>query len=613
MADRPPLHDYSRSRAVLVGTWDYSFLEPIPAAENSLRRMEALLTGPLCGWPRERLLVVKNERDPSRLHDRLVTAFDGITGVALFYFVGHGQMGPDDQLCLGLELSRPEPNRRTATSLRFPDVRQALNDGGAATRIVILDCCFAGLATVGTQAGSAGDVLDHLMGTGAYTMAATSAYATAWYEHDPGVKKPQTYFTKYLVDLVEKGLPKQPSRLRLDVVYKQVHDNLALDERPVPRHRAVDDARDFAFAYNAAPPQTQSNPELELDEEPVHPDGRGRRMLFLIGAAAIVALAVSLVLWLIPGNGEASVPPTTELPAGGVVSSVAYSPNGEILAAGDTNGTVHEWQTGTDSPACSMTDPDSQGVNSVAFNGTSTLLAAADGNGHVYLWACGGSPANQLTDPTGSSVTSVAFSSDGGYLAVGDAHGGVYVWKPSNYTTPYSSMRDPQSDGVNSVAFNYTTAKIRADTLLVSGDGNGNIDLWIHQKVPVQLHDPSGGSIQSVAFTPDNRFLVAGDTKGNVYEWSYGSTGNSIQKGRIVAMLTDRHGTDIDSVAVNPNTGVIAAADTDGYIILGKASVTQVLIAPASHGLRSVAFSPFGGALAAGGTSGYVYLWDLSS
>jgi hypothetical protein len=264
MTNRLPLRDYSRSRAVVMGTGQYTFLDQVPAAKNSLYRMAGLLTGPLCGWPQDRLLMVEDESGPGELPDRLITAFDGITDVALFYYVGHGQIAPDDQLCLGLVQTRPEANRRAATSLRFSDVRQALLDSGAAVKIVILDCCFAGLATAGTLAGLAGDVLDLTTGTGAYTMAATSAYATAWYEQDRRLARPQTYFTKYLADLVEEGVAGQPSWLRLDVLFRQLRQNLAADQRPVPQSRAVNDAREFAFAYNAAPPRAQRDPEREL-------------------------------------------------------------------------------------------------------------------------------------------------------------------------------------------------------------------------------------------------------------------------------------------------------------------------------------------------------------
>src|ERR1039458_4023941 len=142
MADLPLLHEFGRSQAVVMGTWDYEFLTPVPAARNSLNRMVSLLTGPLCGWPESQLLVLANNHDPGDLADQLITAFENAHGMALFYYVGHGQIDMDDQLCLGLVKSRAEANRRAATSLPFAAVRRALLDSSAATKIVILDCCF---------------------------------------------------------------------------------------------------------------------------------------------------------------------------------------------------------------------------------------------------------------------------------------------------------------------------------------------------------------------------------------------------------------------------------------------------------------------------------------
>jgi hypothetical protein len=266
MPDRPPLRNYAHSRAVVMGNWDYAHLPPVLAAGNSLERMVGLLTGPLCGWPEDRMLVLANERGPGDLPDRVITAFEDVTDVALFYFVGHGQIDAEGQLCLGLADSRTEHNRRAATSLPFQAVRRALLDSDAATKIVILDCCFAGLASqpVNTLAGSASDVLDMASGAGAYTMAASGAYTTAWYEDDPDVPRPQTFFTRYLADLVESGIPGQAPGLQLHRLFTRLRDNLSDDGKPVPCERSVDAARDFVFAYNAAPPETLRDPDAEL-------------------------------------------------------------------------------------------------------------------------------------------------------------------------------------------------------------------------------------------------------------------------------------------------------------------------------------------------------------
>jgi hypothetical protein len=266
MTDWPQLRDYGRSRAVIMGTWEYSALQPVPAARRSWERFSDLLAGPLCGWPRDRMLLLADQRSPGNLADRLVTAFEDITDVALFYYVGHGQIDNEDQLCLALGESRPEPHRRAATSLQWADVRRALAGSRAATKIVILDCCFAAAANRpgSALAGPYDDVLAKSGGTGAYTMAASNAYGAAWFETNGSPRARQTYFTKYLVDIVEAGLADQPAELRLHQIFTAVRDRLAADHKPVPESRNVNFANDFVFAYNAAPPAAHYDPESDI-------------------------------------------------------------------------------------------------------------------------------------------------------------------------------------------------------------------------------------------------------------------------------------------------------------------------------------------------------------
>src|SRR5271166_3611875 len=182
MTSRKPLHDYRRSRAVLIGTSNYMHLPSVPAAANSLERMTSVLTSDLCGWPSDRVSVFSNESGPADLPDRLITFFEDVKDVALFYFVGPGKVDVEDQLCLGLVGSRPEAHRRASTSLQFHSVRRAMLGSPAKTKIIILDCCYSGLATRPSNTLGTSDLLDKASGTGAYIMAASSSYTTAWYE-----------------------------------------------------------------------------------------------------------------------------------------------------------------------------------------------------------------------------------------------------------------------------------------------------------------------------------------------------------------------------------------------------------------------------------------------
>jgi hypothetical protein len=256
--DRNPLRNYAKSRAVLIGTSGYIHLPSVPAASNSLDRMSGLLASRLCGWPKNRISTIRNERNPGDLPDKLITLFEDAEDVALFYFVGHGQVDINDELCLGLVGSRPEPHRRAATSLQFQAVRNAMLGSPAKTKIIVLDCCFAGLANKLSNTLGTADVLDLASGTGAYTMAACSSYATAWFESG-SKRQVQTYFTKYLADTIEAGIPGEPAELRLRVLFGRVREKLAYDSCPLPEDRNVDSAGDFPFARNAAPPPAQDD------------------------------------------------------------------------------------------------------------------------------------------------------------------------------------------------------------------------------------------------------------------------------------------------------------------------------------------------------------------
>jgi hypothetical protein len=256
--------DYSRSKAVLVGTSTYTYLPQVPPAANSLVRMQGLLVGNQCGWQNDRVSIFANERKPGDLPDQLVELYAGATDVALFYYVGHGQINLRDELCLALTDSRTQTERIATTSLPFDAVRNALNVSDARVKIVILDCCFAGLA-VGRddRLSSSPDVIEMTAGTGAYIMAASGAYNTAWFEQDDQAT-PLTYFTKHFAKIIDDGIPGEPAGLNLSAIYRSLEQDLARAGKPLPKRRVVGSADDFIFALNRAYTAAGSVEEIRM-------------------------------------------------------------------------------------------------------------------------------------------------------------------------------------------------------------------------------------------------------------------------------------------------------------------------------------------------------------
>jgi polysaccharide biosynthesis protein PslG len=292
-------------------------------------------------------------------------------------------------------------------------------------------------------------------------------------------------------------------------------------------------------------------------------------------------------------------PQTLPVPGSRGVRSVAFSPDGKYLAAGDANGHVYVWQLSPLHLVSTMTDPASKGVTSVAFNPSGSLIAAGDANGHVYLWTAGKAPA-ALAAPSGADVRSAAFSSDGKYVAAGDSHGNVYVWQLTNLGLA-STMTDPGSKGVTSVAFN------PANTLLAAGDANGKTYLWAHQLAGT-LTRPSSRGVTSVAFSGNNLYLADGDASGKACIWL-------LSKHTILQTLAnpDRHG--IESVAFSPSSTVLATADALGHIYLWSPGpkLIATLTDPSSRGIPSVTFSSNGRYAATADANGHVYLWVITA
>lgn len=245
--------DFARSRAVLIGTSEYRYLEEVPAAMHSLERMRTLLTGPLCGsWPEERVKVVHNRKRLGELPHELLLWMREATDVALFYYVGHGQYDNDDRLCLTLTESSDDPVLRTTTSLTFDAVRQAFKASRASTKIAIVDCCFAGLAAGDRENRLAARTLEAPRSPGFCLLMASGEFSTAWFQPDTECEKPQTYFTKYLADTIERGIPGQPDGLGLGPLFDTVADALVRDGKPEPTSRVADHAARFVLARNRA-------------------------------------------------------------------------------------------------------------------------------------------------------------------------------------------------------------------------------------------------------------------------------------------------------------------------------------------------------------------------
>jgi WD40 repeat protein len=326
-------------------------------------------------------------------------------------------------------------------------------------------------------------------------------------------------------------------------------------------------------------------------------------------ANATVSQMESLIAWGVYPSDQArhailaaaaSPETATFTSSDGGVDSVAFSPDGKVLATGDFGGTARLWNVATGRQIASL--PAGPGaVGSVAFSPDGKVLATgAYKTARLWNVATGRQIASL---PAGSdAVDSVVFSPGGKTLATGDDDGTVRLWNVAT-RRQFASFR-ASSQYLGSVAFSPD------GKTLATGDFGGTARLWnVATRRQFASFRASSQYLDSVAFSPDGKTLATGDNGGTARLWNL-ATGRQIASLRVSSK-------GVNSVAFSPGGNILAIGNEDSTVWLFNPATRQVVggyltSGTSSDGINSVAISPDGKTLATGDRAGAARLWNLT-
>jgi WD40 repeat protein len=326
------------------------------------------------------------------------------------------------------------------------------------------------------------------------------------------------------------------------------------------------------------------------------PDGR------LLASASFDG---TIILWDV-----ATYQPLPPLRLGGrptKVYSVAFNPvDSQMLASGNEDGTIILWDVATQQPRARLLGYSGE-VRSLAFRPDGQMLASSSQDKTIILWDVSTrQPLVQSLTGHTALVGSLAFSSDGQTLASGDDAGKIILWDVASRRQLDRPLTDHTS-GVTSVTFS------RDGQTLVSGSEDRTILLWdVTRPNDSRMHDRFRAHVSrvlSVALSPDGQTLASGGQESSVMLWDIA---DPKRRGKPL----NGHAKAVRSVAFSPNGQLLASGGDDHTVILWDISARQrlgqPLIGPGNE-VFSVAFSPNGQLLASGGDDHEVILWDVAA
>jgi WD40 repeat protein len=311
----------------------------------------------------------------------------------------------------------------------------------------------------------------------------------------------------------------------------------------------------------------------------------------------ILTFALSLIVFNLTGRAQ-KAELVVETSHTSIVGSVAFSPDGRLVATSSGDGTAKLWDAASRKELKTLVD--SSGIGPVAFSPDGKTLASGtckerDPNfcvkGEIIFWDVESGTRIKALEAHTSQVISLAFSPDGKTLASGSS---------------------------NQVGFYESINQRRYET--VSGSGS-SVQLWDVASGKILKALPHYTSVFSVEFSPDGRTLAAGSDDNLIKLWDVESgIARTIIRGNNVhpeaGVVYESMYLPIYSFAFSPDGRTLAS--TNSYSLQFWDTATGKEIRPPLHHGRdktvmSVAFSPNGKTLALGNMANKIELLDVAT
>lgn len=299
------------------------------------------------------------------------------------------------------------------------------------------------------------------------------------------------------------------------------------------------------------------------------------------------------------------------------VHALAWHPSGRKLVSAGWDTTARVWDAETFQPVILLNNHATQ-VTALAFSPDGKRLASADSGDAIHVWDFDAGKELAVLKGHTDLVYSLAFSKDGQHLASGGAEKVIRIWdlRKGQSTALADMARLPN---LGNLRRGWSGLAVSPDGSRLATAGGGVLQVWDAASGQPQAQAQTDATLQSLAFSPDGRWVAGGGSDARVQLWETAT-------GRVGCVLVDDDQKDaVTALAFSPDAGQIACGSAEGMAVWLwdlASGEPSLLIPDAVDGctVEALAFHPAGNLLAAGGidwlatggSDGAIAVWDLT-
>ncbi|WP_026736481.1 WD40 repeat domain-containing protein [Fischerella sp. PCC 9605] len=281
----------------------------------------------------------------------------------------------------------------------------------------------------------------------------------------------------------------------------------------------------------------------------------------------------------------------------GKITSVAISPDGEVLVSGCADKTIKVWNLKTGKAIRTLKDNLGE-VSSVAVSPDGNFLAVGScehPKSNVKVWHLATGKLLHTLLGHQKPVNCVVISPDGMILASGSSK--IKIWnlhKGDRICTLW------HSSVVHAAAISPDS------TILASASSDKKIRLWNPRTgEPLRTLNGHTGEVYSVVISPDGQILFSGSADKTIKAWE-------LESGKMLHTFTG-HAGEVKSVTISPDGQTLFSGSADKTIKIWCLHTGELLQTLTGHSgaVNAIAASPDGQFIASGSSDKTIKIWQI--